>query len=394
MLYTVDPNADIPVMLLTDHIGFDEVDGQGVDGSLFQAELLQLDSLGKKSIQIWINSPGGDVLQGYSIFNAILKSKTPVDCYCVGAAASMAAIIFQAGRKRIMSDYAWLMFHNPSGSDNKEMINTMTDSLITMVATKSGMDADQVRKIMARTTYIQSIEAVNLKLADSVEPSVSLNTKYLTKISNALEFQRECNKVVNKILNKENTETMIKVTSRLQLNDSAPEDNIVKAIDAIDNARIKAEADLSALDKKAKDEKKELEDKMKAMEDTMAKDKEASDKMKAEYQDCKDKLKAMADDKKTAEDKLEEDKVENLIEDKAKEGRIKNEATTKLEWKQTAKAIGFDKAKAMLEALPLSKESKKIVIDDKNVDPKLAGKASAMDYAVQNKLKREGKAVK
>lgn len=389
MLYTVDANADVPIMLLNTHIGFDEVDGQGIDGSLFQQELLQLDSLGKKSIAIWINSPGGDVMQGYSIFNAILKSKTPVDTFCVGAAASMAAVIFQAGRKRIMADYAWLMYHNPFGSDDKTMIQTMTDSLVTMVASKSGMTNDQVAKMFDRTSYIQPIEALNMGLCDQIEPSVNLNTKYLKTITNQLSFRRECNKVVNKILNKQNTFSMEKITMRLKLNDAATQDNIIKAIDAIEDRAIKAETDLSAFNKKAKDEKKELEDKMKDMEDKMADHAKKMDDMKAEYKDCKDELDAMTKDKKKAEDDAEEDKIKNLVDEKAKEGRIKNEETVKLQWRVIAKKVGLEEVKNMLEALPLSKTAPKVIVTNKLEEGELP--TTAMSLAVKNKLKREGK---
>ena len=59
-------------MLINTHIGFDETDGMGVDGAQFQRELLYLDSLGKKRIQVWINSIGGSVMEGYNIELAIL----------------------------------------------------------------------------------------------------------------------------------------------------------------------------------------------------------------------------------------------------------------------------------------------------------------------------------
>jgi ATP-dependent protease ClpP protease subunit len=55
-------------------------------GDLFQAELLALDQMEKKRIQVWINSPGGSVMDGYNMYNAMLKTKTKVDTYCVGIA--------------------------------------------------------------------------------------------------------------------------------------------------------------------------------------------------------------------------------------------------------------------------------------------------------------------
>ena len=48
MIYCVDPSADEPILLINKHIGFDEKDGMGIDGALFQQELLMLDALGKK----------------------------------------------------------------------------------------------------------------------------------------------------------------------------------------------------------------------------------------------------------------------------------------------------------------------------------------------------------
>ena len=62
MNYCIDPSADEPILLINKHIGSDEKDGIGIDGATFQQELLFLDSLGKKRIQVWINSMGGTVM--------------------------------------------------------------------------------------------------------------------------------------------------------------------------------------------------------------------------------------------------------------------------------------------------------------------------------------------
>ena len=107
--YTIDAESDEPIMLINKHIGYDESDGMGIDGAEFERELMTLDTMKKKRIQVWINSPGGMVLDGWSIYNSILKTKTKVDTYCVGIAASIAGVIFQAGRERNMADYGILM---------------------------------------------------------------------------------------------------------------------------------------------------------------------------------------------------------------------------------------------------------------------------------------------
>src|SRR5206468_3552386 len=103
--------------------------------------------------------PGGLVSDGYNIYNAILKSQTKVDTYCTGMAASIAGVIFQAGRNRIMADYGILMYHNPFGGDN-DAINAITDSIATMIAGRCGKDKDAVLLIMHDTTFIRAEDAL------------------------------------------------------------------------------------------------------------------------------------------------------------------------------------------------------------------------------------------
>jgi len=407
MNYCIDPSVDEPIMLINQHIGYDEVEGMGINGAIFQQELLQLDTLGKKCIQVWINSPGGVVTDGYSIYSAILKTKTPVDTYAIGAAASIAGVIFQAGRKRIMADYAWLMYHNPFGGDDS-MIKTMKDSIIKMIEQRSGMDEKDVAKMMARTTFIDAEEALSMHLCDSIDSSVELNTKYLRKITDSLQFYRECNKVLNSLLNNNsNTDNMslTKVTMRLKLNDAAREDDIISAIDAIENRAKKAEADIDgAEDKakkaeaKAKDAEDKAKEKAKADAEEMDKLKAKLEKAKADlekaqkdFDDSKAKLDAVEKDKKDAADKAEEDKIKNMVDGFAKIGRIKNEETIKLDWVNTGKTLGLEKAKAMIEALPLNKDA--VVITDAVVNK--IGKneipTTAVGMSVRNRLIREGK---
>ena len=392
MIYCIDTTVDEPIMLLNTHIGMDDTDGQGINGSLFQQELLQLDTLGKKRIQIWINSPGGVVTDGYNIYNAILKSNTPVDTYCVGCAASIAGVIFQAGRKRIMADYAWLMYHNPFGSENGDIIKTMKTSIVTMIEKRSGMDEGSVNKMMNRETFITAPEALEMKLCDSIESSVKLNTKYLQKISDSLQFHKECNKVVNTFLNT-NTNKMselTKITMRLKLNDAARQEDIVAAIDAIENRAKVAEEKAVEVENKAKVKADADMEEMDALKTKIKKLLEDKEKNQAEYEDCKAKLDAMTKDKLAAEEKAEGERVKNMIEGYAKIGRIKNEATVVLEWCNTAKELGFDRVKNIIEALPLNVKAP-VITDVVNTLKEGELPTTAQGLAVKNKLKREGK---
>jgi ATP-dependent Clp protease protease subunit len=398
MIYCIDSTVDEPIMLLNKHIGMDDDEGMGIDGAIFQQEILQLDNLGKKRIQIWINSPGGVVTDGYNIYSAILKSKTPVDTYCIGAAASIAGVIFEAGRKRYMTDFAWLMFHDPFGGENGSMLKVMRDSIITMIEQRSGMTESDVSVMMKRTTFIPASEALTLKLCDQIDPSQNENTKYLRKITDSVQFYKECNKILNSNLNIKQVKNNImdginltKVTMRLKLNDSAPADDIVKAIDAIEDRAKAAEQEVEETKNKAAekakvdgDELDKLKAKMKAAEDALA-------KAKADYEDCHSKLEAMEKDKKAAEDKAEDEKIKNMVEGFAKVGRIKNEASITLQWCNTAKKLGFDETKAMIEALPFNKTAVTITEPVLNKLDKNQLPTTAIGLAVRNKLLREGK---
>ena len=338
MIYCIDPTVDEPIMLLNKHIGYDEAEGQGVDGSLFQQELLALDTMGKKRIQVWINSPGGVVMDGYNIYNAILKSKTKVDTYNVGIAASIAAVIFQAGRNRIMADYSLLMYHNPYGGEGGEELEKMKKSIAVMIASRTGKSEAEILAIMSKTTWITASEAFNSGFCDTIEVSSEHNKRRATTEPKAL--WRESNVYVNSLFTNNNTTKMTKVTNKLGLNAEANEEAILSAIVSIENKKAESE-----------DKLKKMEDKIKAMEDEM-------EDMKAKYAEAKKKAEDADEAKKKAEDEAEDTKAKNMIQSFVTQGRIKADAVN--DWTATAKAIGHDKAKAMLEALPVHKQSAKI----------------------------------
>lgn len=345
-LYAKNIESDEPIMLLNKHIGMDVEDGMGVDGSLFQEELLALDQMGKKRIQVWINSVGGVVMDGYNICNAILKSRTRVDTYCLGMAASIAGVIFQTGRKRFMADYGILMYHNPYAGKTTEspLLDSMKDSLNCIISQRSGMNVDAVHRMMDRTSFIQASEAYNLGLCDEVETTVQLNTKNFPREANG--YYREANKVINKIFdNNNNLKKMVKVTSRLKLNPDATEDSIVRAIDLVVN---KATADAAA-------KSKEDLDKMKAdLDDADAKFKQ----MKAAY-DAAIAEAANANNKVIKiEDEVKEEKAKAMVSEYVRIGKVFNNAAVITAWTARAKADMVE-TKRLLESIPTNKAAAK-----------------------------------
>lgn len=348
-------------MLVNKHIGFDDVLGAGIDGSMFQEELLRLDTLGKKRIQVWINSEGGIVMDGYKIFNAILKSKTKVDTYNVGIAASIAAVIFQAGRKRIMADYSLLMYHNPYGGDSVEL-KKMKESLVIMISERTGSTKETVSKMMDRTTWIGATESLTAGFCDEIEVTSEVNVKH----GNAKAMWSAGRELVNSITKPKNKTTMIKVANRLGLNAEASEESILTEINDILN------------------KKSSMEDKLKKMEDDYAEAKQTCDKLKAEMDEMKQKMKEAEDAKNKAEDEAKKSEAKNMVEGFVKSGKIKNEVVDK--WVAMA-VSNFAETKNLLESLPTNGKAVSVTATQTVNDGELTMVAAKTMAEVRNRLK-------
>ena len=147
----------LPVILIDKHIGYDSMYGEGVTGSEFVRELNAIENANYPKCEVWINSVGGSVMDGMDIFNAILNSRIEVNTRCVGVAASISGVIFQAGKKRIMNDYSLLMMHNPWGGDDNSL-TAMKDSIVTMLSNKCNKSAVQISNMMDKETWLDASE--------------------------------------------------------------------------------------------------------------------------------------------------------------------------------------------------------------------------------------------
>ena len=349
--YTVDVDSDEPIMLINKHIGFDDIDGYGIDGSSFQSELLALDTMGKKRIQVWINSAGGSVIEGMSIYNAILKSKTKVDTYNVGICASIAGVIFQAGRNRIMADYSLLMYHNPYNSNGKkdEGLDKIKMSLTSMISARCGKDESEISAMMDKTTWIHAEDALNSGMCDSIEKSNDFNKKRLSPESADIRaFWNERNLVLNNLFNNNKIEKMVKVANKLGLNPDVNEDTILNAVTEIQN-----KLDVSETKNKAN------EDKILELEIAEENKSKELDALRTELAELKNKANEIEETAKT-------EKAENLVKEAVNAGKIKEES--KSNWINKAKE-DFEGVKAMIDELPLNKVAPKITENEEVIKP-------------------------
>ncbi len=107
------------------------------------------------TIHVRINSPGGEIFHGSAIVTAIRNCKSEVNTWIDGVAASMAGIIWLAGKKRHMAKNGMLMLHAASGicwgnaNDMRDMADTLEafdSTLVTAAADATGMSEKEMKK--------------------------------------------------------------------------------------------------------------------------------------------------------------------------------------------------------------------------------------------------------
>lgn len=143
--------------------------------------ILQLRYLQKadpdKEITMYINSPGGSVIDGLALYDTMALSSN-IRTVCVGMAASMGALLFAAGNRREMLPHAEIMIHNPavkclSGSalqieEESRRLMQMRKTTAEILAKHTGHTIEEVYEKTKQDTYFSAEEAVKWGLADRI----------------------------------------------------------------------------------------------------------------------------------------------------------------------------------------------------------------------------------
>ena len=148
--------------------------------NLVVAQLLFLESENPdKDIHLYINSPGGSVTAGMSIYDTMQFIKPDVSTMCIGQAASMGALLLAGGEKgkRFALPHSRMMIHQPSGgaqgqaSDihiQAQEILKVRERLNKVLAFHTGQDIEIIARDTDRDNFMNAEEAVTYGLVDSV----------------------------------------------------------------------------------------------------------------------------------------------------------------------------------------------------------------------------------
>jgi ATP-dependent Clp endopeptidase proteolytic subunit ClpP len=169
--------------------------GDSITAKDFSSELSNLPKT-VNQIDVRVNSPGGDVFDGVTIYNRLKQHSANITVHIDGLAASIASIIALAGDEVIMGEGALFMIHLPwtmSMGDRNDLENTINrlldveEQLIGIYSRKTGLDRLELKKMLEDETWLDADQAlemgfVNKKVSESEPIAASaLDNKWIVK---------------------------------------------------------------------------------------------------------------------------------------------------------------------------------------------------------------------
>ena len=168
---------DTAEILIFDVIGFDFF-GDGMTAKDFAEELRALGDV--KTINVRINSPGGDVFDGITIFNLLEQHPAEVIVHIDGIAASIAAVVAMAGDEiriaengTMMIHAAWSIVIGDAGELRQEadILEKLDSQIAGTIARRTGMSGSKVEQLMDDETWFTAAEAKAAGLVDEIVES-------------------------------------------------------------------------------------------------------------------------------------------------------------------------------------------------------------------------------
>ncbi len=302
---------------------------KGINGDQFAKEMEFLAANGVEKVIIDINSKGGNIKEGFSIYQSIKDYPGKTVTRVIGIAASMAGMISQAGDERIIMDYGLFHTHGPQPPAGQKadaaLINIMRGSLKTILKSKAAITDEKAEKLLNSENLFTAVEALNLGFFDRIESS---QTSIKLDINNTIE---ELYEMANNFINTK-TNKMEKVVSFLGLDNAANEEAVLKTLEELKNDAEKVEELNNALTEKTE------------------KVAELTASIEAQALEVTDLLNKVNELKKSA--------AEALINEAVKSGKLQKDSVEK--WLEMAQN-DLESAKELLKGLGTSPKAQDIV---------------------------------
>lgn len=250
------------------------------------------------TLEIGINSPGGSVTQGVSIYNMLRESGYKIRTYILGEASSIASVIFMAGDERIFPDGTFALIHTPSHSVNQNLreakinlahLESVNASMKSIYLTHLNVSEDELDEMLDKETIITPSEGIEIGFATSktlpngVEASQSIETVALRAETTKQFLQDQNIKCFAKLENFNNEVDMTDKTKETTIDVEAliKEKGLLEGkLEAAEKMKAQVETDFSAfkdshqevdVDKIRAEAKAEAVEELKAFEGVKAK---------------------------------------------------------------------------------------------------------------------------
>lgn len=147
--------------------------------NIINSQLMYLNSIGDEDIKMFINSPGGSVIDGLSIYDVMNYVTPDVSTYCIGMCASMGSILLSSGAKgkRYSLPNGEVMIHQVSGGTEGQFSDMqiavkhagrLQDKLYNILAENTGKTFEQIQKDADRDNWFTAQEALDYGLIDEI----------------------------------------------------------------------------------------------------------------------------------------------------------------------------------------------------------------------------------
>lgn len=342
-------------------------------------------------IRVLINSEGGSVLYGMSTYSTIQNSRIDTECIIEGMAASMASIVWAAGKRSLMRDYGILMIHNPMlpgecSEDVAEMVQAFRKQIETIYRKRFGLTKEHVRTIMEGEagkdgTYFDATAAVKAGI---------IPAENVIKTSKQL-----CEKVHDQLLHLTDMVAIQEMMARVSV-ENKPFAYAASILTQTGNSKMENEkksqgfeygaiaASLGMKDKDVKDvmarisELAALEPKYLEIQKSLSDTQTVIAGKDATIQNLQKDLETATSQLSSYQKKEQEEmnaRIETLVENSIKEGKIDREAKT--QWVEMAKA-NLALAESTLASIPArEKISEEIATDPENIQAAAVAAKSA-----------------
>lgn len=163
-------SKDTPAEILV----YDEIGFFGVDAESFVRELNSIES---KKINLHLNTPGGAVFDGLTIYNALKRHPATIETHIDGLAASIGSIIALAGDTVNIASNGFIMIHDPWAfavgpaeemRKQADVLDKIAESLAGTYVQKTGKDLSEIQQLMSDETWFNAKDAIEIGLADNI----------------------------------------------------------------------------------------------------------------------------------------------------------------------------------------------------------------------------------